>query len=186
MTMHQPILAVDNGGRPVHWLRWQDAVRHYALDQVIWGAGSELITIHGGFNNGRQTKLQIQPVIAVRGADASHYEDHLPALTNRSLFARDSYICLYCGSRFGHKVLTRDHVIPRSRGGPDTWNNTVTACRACNMKKGARTPEQARMPLIALPYTPNYWEGLILSHRTILFDQRLFLEAQVPHERRID
>lgn len=184
MTTHQPILAVDSGGRPVHWLRWQDAVRRYALNQVVWGAGDELLTINGGFNNGIQSRLKIQPVIAVRGADASRYEDHAPSLCNHTLFARDGYICLYCGNRYGHSTLTRDHVIPRAQGGEDTWNNTVAACRSCNMRKGARTPEEAKMPLIALPYTPNYWEGLILSHRKILFDQRLFLEAQVPHERR--
>lgn len=184
MTIHPPILAVDHGGRPVHWLRWQDAVRHYALDQVIWGAGNDVITINGGFSEGRQTRLRLQPVIAVRGADASHFDGHVPALTNRALFARDGYLCLYCGNRYGNRVLTRDHVVPRAQGGPNTWNNTVTACRACNMRKAARTPEQARMPLLALPYTPNYWEGLILANRNILFDQRLFLQAQVPNERR--
>jgi len=62
-----------------------------------------------------------------------------------------------------------------SRDGRNVWSNVVTACRHCNQRKGARTPEEATMPLFTLPYTPNYAEWLILKNRKILFDQNEFL-----------
>lgn len=72
-------------------------------------------------------------------------------LTNPNLFARDVYHCKYCGETGN---LTRDHVIPISRGGTDTWDNVVTACTHCNNKKGDRTPEEAGMRLNIVPKEP--------------------------------
>ena len=65
-----------------------------------------------------------------------------------------------------------------SRGGRDRWSNVVTACRSCNTRKGNRTPEEARMPLLAVPYVPNWAEYLALSNRKILADQMEFLKSQ--------
>lgn len=72
-------------------------------------------------------------------------------LTRRNIFKRDSNKCQYCGST--HQ-LTIDHVIPRSRGGKDTWENLVTACSECNLKKGDRTPREANMELKRRPFKP--------------------------------
>ena len=81
-------------------------------------------------------------------------------VTNTFLFARDDYSCQYCGRHRrdlrGRQFLTRDHVVPVSRGGPNTWQNVVTACSPCNNRKGNRTPEEARMPLSAEPTEPNH------------------------------
>ena len=82
---------------------------------------------------------------------------------------------MYCGQQFGTSQLTRDHVMPQSRGGQDIWENCVTACRRCNQRKDARTPEEANMKLLAVPFTPNLAEYLILSNRRILSDQMAFL-----------
>lgn len=68
------------------------------------------------------------------------------------VFKRDDYECLYCGSK---KDLTIDHVIPRSKGGKNTWDNLATCCSRCNLKKGNRTPEEAKMPLRKKPFEPN-------------------------------
>lgn len=76
--------------------------------------------------------------------------------------------------------LTRDHVIPISKGGLDTWENVVTACFHCNSLKANRTPQQAGMRLLAVPYRPSWIEHLILSNRNILADQMAFLKAQLP------
>ncbi len=73
-----------------------------------------------------------------------------------NIFLRDNNICQYCGKRFPKKELTIDHVIPRSRGGKTVWENVVTACVACNTKKGNRTPQEAGMSLIRKPYKPDY------------------------------
>ncbi|TNW08178.1 HNH endonuclease, partial [Xylella fastidiosa] len=103
-----------------------------------------------------------------------------PALTNQALFARDDHLCLYCGQQFSRFQLTRDHVIPISKGGLDTWENVVTACFHCNSLKANRTPQQAGMRLLAVPYRPSWIEHLILSNRNILADQMAFLKAQLP------
>lgn len=66
---------------------------------------------------------------------------------------RDEYSCQYCG-RKGN--LTIDHVIPKSRGGPESWENLVAACHPCNSKKGNRTPDEAKMPLLRKPRRPSH------------------------------
>ena len=73
-------------------------------------------------------------------------------LTRRNILHRDGHTCQYCG--YTGDKLTLDHVIPRSRGGGDTWENIVAACVCCNVKKGSRTPQEARMPLRHLPRQP--------------------------------
>jgi 5-methylcytosine-specific restriction endonuclease McrA len=74
-------------------------------------------------------------------------------LTRREIFIRDHHTCQYCGVR--GRDLTLDHVVPRHRGGRHTWDNLVSACRACNHRKGGRTPEEARMQLRRPPAEPH-------------------------------
>ena len=72
-------------------------------------------------------------------------------LSRRNIMKRDRHTCQYCGTK---SDLTLDHVLPRSRGGEDSWENLVTACNQCNVKKGNRTPDEASMPLDVDPYRP--------------------------------
>ena len=74
---------------------------------------------------------------------------------------------------------------PRAQGGKDVWTNVVTACGGCNKAKDARTPEEAGMKLLYIPYAPNRAEYLILMNRTILADQMEFLKARVTKDSRI-
>ena len=74
-------------------------------------------------------------------------------LTRREVFIRDNYTCQYCGRQAGD--LTIDHVIPRSRGGPHTWDNLVSACKTCNHRKGGKLLNEARMSLRNLPKEPS-------------------------------
>lgn len=76
--------------------------------------------------------------------------------SRRGVLARDRETCQYCGVQPGRALLTVDHVLPRSRGGPTTWENIVTACRECNHRKGGRTPEEANMLLATKPRQPQY------------------------------
>jgi hypothetical protein len=71
-------------------------------------------------------------------------------------------------------------VTPLSRGGSDTWKNVVTACRRCNNLKAWRTPEQAKLQLIAIPFTPSYAEYIYLKGRRVLADQMEYLLAHFP------
>ena len=98
---------------------------------------------------------------------------------------------MYCALRFQTRDLTRDHITPLSQGGRDVWNNVAAACRRCNNHKGGRTPEQAAMQLIAVPFTPTYAEYIYLKGRRVLADQMQYLLAHIPrtsplHARLID
>ncbi len=182
------ILAVDRGGRPSEWINWQKAACHHICGDVMWGVGEPALVLRGGYNRqGERSELALQPVIAIKGADASRFEAYIIPLSNRALFSRDRFTCLYCGERYHPRDLSRDHVIPRSRpGGVDAWENVVTACKPCNHQKDCRTPAEAGMELLALPFAPNHIEGLILSNRRILADQMDFLVAQRPRRKRGD
>ena len=81
-------------------------------------------------------------------------------VTNTFLFARDEYTCQYCGRHRGQlkgrQFLTRDHILPLSRGGDNTWQNLVASCSPCNNRKGDRLPGAAGMKLLSTPREPNY------------------------------
>ena len=77
-------------------------------------------------------------------------------LTRKNVMLRDAHQCQYCGRRPPVRDLNIDHVLPRSRGGGDSWENLVTACRLCNLRKGWKTPEEAMMRLLHVP-TPPRW-----------------------------
>ncbi len=81
-------------------------------------------------------------------------------VTNTFLFARDGYSCQYCGRHRselrGRQFLTRDHVVPLSRGGTNAWANVVTSCSACNNRKGNHLPEEVGMRLLSVPREPNH------------------------------
>src|SRR5258705_7156873 len=78
---------------------------------------------------------------------------HRRKITRRAVFARDRWTCQYCGGIRG--TLTIDHVVPRSRGGPSSWDNIVTCCAPCNRRKGDRLPRNAGMQLMSEPRAPN-------------------------------
>ena len=176
------LLGLDAYGRALDWLSWQDATCLYARGAVAWTLGEPCLEIHGGINrfSGSQSIVHLHPIIAARGHARPHALDPTPTLTNQALFARDQALCLYCGREFQRSSLTRDHVQPVSKGGRDIWENVVTACFHCNSRKGNRTPQQASMPLLAVPYRPSWIEHLIMSNRNILADQMAFLKAQLP------
>jgi 5-methylcytosine-specific restriction endonuclease McrA len=75
------------------------------------------------------------------------------ALSRANIFRRDGFQCAYCGTRAN---LTIDHVLPRSHGGRDAWENLITACQSCNTRKGNRLPDDAGMPLLRKPFRPSY------------------------------
>ena len=85
--------------------------------------------------------------------------DRLPRGTvkfsRRNVFMRDGHCCQYCGKVFSIKNLSLDHVVPRSRGGENCWENIVCACLKCNVRKGGRTPQEAGMKLMSVPCRPK-------------------------------
>ena len=191
--LDQPVLRTDVSGMPLEWIDYQAAVRLYCSGHVAYSAGSLLYRLHGGFNavTGRRSSIPVHAVLAThagRFAILRARPDYRPPLSNAALFRRDFHVCLYCGDTFPTRELSRDHVTPLVQGGQDRWTNVVTACKRCNHAKGGRTPEQAHMPLLAVPFTPTHAEYVYLQGRRILADQMEFLRAHFPrssplHER---
>jgi hypothetical protein len=185
--MHE-ILVLDVAGTPVRWVDHESAATYYASGKVRWELGADRIVLHGGISrlHGARSTLEIAAIIAIDGPRwrLRGTEDRMP-LNRAMVFARDRHVCAYCGGRFGHGALEMEHVTPSSRGGFTAWQNVVSACRACNQRKGNRTPEAAGMPLLYVPYAPNRHEAFILANRRILTDQMNFLLAGVPRHSRL-
>jgi 5-methylcytosine-specific restriction endonuclease McrA len=170
---------------PLEWIDYRESARLYHQEQVAYTCGSLLYRLYGGFNarSGRRTVLEVNSIVATvghTGNPGNTRHDYVPPLNNQTLFRRDAFICMYCGMRFAARELSRDHIRPFSQNGLDVWTNVVAACRRCNNQKASRTPEQARMQLIAVPFTPTYAEYIFLKGRRVLADQMEYLLAHFP------
>jgi hypothetical protein len=192
-SLNQLVLRANVAGMPLEWIDYREAARLYTQGQVAYSCGSLLYRLHGGRNaaSGERTVLEVSSIIATLGHSGNPgniRDDYVPPLNNQTLFRRDGHLCMYCAQRFASSALSRDHVRPLSQGGADNWTNVVTACRSCNNAKAWRTPEQAKMQLIAVPFTPTYAEYIYLKGRRVLADQMQYLLAHFPrtsplHER---
>ena len=185
VALHHHVLRTDVAGMPLEWIDYKEAARLYHQGQVAYTCGTPIFRLCGGTNalTGRRTVLEVNSIVATMGHTGNPgnlRHDYVPPLNHQTLFRRDAYLCLYCGGRFPSRELSRDHVRPFSQGGRDTWNNVVTACRRCNNLKASRTPEQAKMHLLAVPFTPTYAEYIFLKGRRVLFDQMAYLIAHFP------
>ena len=171
----QMILRLGKCGTPIDWVSLDDAANMIAKESVSWSFGEPGIVLRGGVGrSGKRSLLTVPAVLATKGNNkAGHIT---PALCNAILFRRDRCLCMYCGKEFETKNLSRDHIIPRGQGGLDVWQNVITACKRCNHRKGCRTPEQAEMELLAVPYAPNIYEYLVLRNKSVLTDQMDFLK----------
>lgn len=180
---HTPVLALDRAGNPHTWISAEDAVRLLATDRVIAPLGEASCMLYGGTNrvSGLRSSIEVNSILLTKAKVVARLwaRDYVPPLTNRALFQRDGHVCQYCAVRWPACALTRDHIVPRSQGGADAWTNVTTACRSCNQRKGARTPEQWGAALISVPYAPCYAEHLLLMGRNILADQDAFVRARV-------
>ena len=181
------ILRLNIAGQPIDWVNWQEAVCLYARDIVVWSVGDPLLHIRGGHSrlDGEPSGIDIHSIIACDGRVVSK-DQTVPPLTNQALFGRDRNLCLYCGKHLPDGELTRDHVVPVSRGGSDVWDNVVAACKRCNHFKGNRLLEDCGLELLALPYVPNFAEYLaLINSGRILGDQMDFLKRSFSAESRL-
>lgn len=183
------ILQLDQAGNPKCWINYEKASYYACKGLIAWTMNATDFTLHGGTNaaSGKRSLLTLETIIAIKGKVTprkSNAIDKVP-LTNKTLFRRDANMCAYCGIEFAPCDLSRDHVIPTSKGGSNTWLNVVTACTTCNKWKDDLTPQQAGMELLYVPYAPSRSEYLILSNKKILADQMEFLLTKVPKESRL-
>jgi len=189
MSQYPLILKLDKAGNPLKWIDHEAAINLYSKDLVITSLGEENMVFYGGVNaiSQVQSKIEVGSILLTtaqvnmrkwaRGA--------VHSLSNRSLFRRDGMVCMYCGNPFPEGQLTRDHVVPTSRGGSDSWTNVVTACVRCNNHKSDYLLEEINMKLKAVPFAPNYAEWMVLANRRILGDQMQFLKARCPRDSRL-
>jgi 5-methylcytosine-specific restriction endonuclease McrA len=132
-------LAIDDAGDLHDFSGWRELpVRHPVDDEL---------SIVGG-------ALRVPRVLHLRRYERMRRPTI--RLTRKNLMLRDGHQCQYCARRPPVRDLNIDHVMPRSRGGQDSWENLVTACRGCNLRKGWRTPEEASMRLIRAPVIPRW------------------------------
>lgn len=188
--MRQQILKLDQHGQPSDWISPQLAITYHAKNLVAWQLGDEQHTLFRGGENrvtGQQSRISTAPIIAVKGESvaASKRLNKVQTLTNQGLFARDRWTCGYCGKIFSELRLTRDHIVPVSRGGQDVWTNVVTACERDNHRKDDKLLHEVGMELLFVPYAPNYAEHLILKGRRILPVQAEYLAQFIPESSRV-
>lgn len=149
MTVPMPDLTVEvyNADyRVLSRIPWQEAVRLMLRGAVY------IVDLHMPAVHVRSPSLVIQLPAAVALYEYVHIP-HRPAdrATREAVLVRDGRLCVYCGGR----ADTVDHVLPRCRGGGDTWFNLVAACQSCNGLKGDRTPQEAGMSMIREPFEPR-------------------------------
>lgn len=186
--MHSHVLQLDIQGTPQAWIALEQAALHYATGSVAWADGEgPLAVLRGGWNSvtGRQSRIEVHPIIAVRGQSKVNLFDVPVGVTKDKLLRRDRYTCAYCGQAHDIRDLQAEHIVPESRGGAYSWMNLVTACAACNARKADRTPDEAGMPLVYLPYVPSRFEAFLLEGRRIRADVHDWLAARLPKHSRL-
>jgi hypothetical protein len=183
--LSQQVLRTDASGVPLEWIDFREAVRAYYLDQVVFAFGVPLYHIRGGYNaiSGHRSVIHVNSIVATDGDSHAAFKaraHYVPPLNNQALFARDAHLCMYCGGQYSPRGLSRDHIVPLSQGGSDSWKNVVSACKRCNNRKAGRTPERAGMELLAVPFVPTHAEYIYLQGKRVLADQMEFLLAHFP------
>ena len=142
------VLKLDSSFKPVEVISWQEAVILTWLNKA-WAAEYTDKWVRSA-----KEAFQIPSVIVLfRYIDEKFFS--LPC-TRKNILTRDEYQCQYCGNHFRESDLTIDHVIPRSKGGKNEWNNVAAACRTCNQRKSNYLLENSPVSLIRKPKKPSY------------------------------
>jgi 5-methylcytosine-specific restriction endonuclease McrA len=147
-------LALNTSYEPLTIIPARRAVR------LVLDGKAEILEKDGGRRFRSETRIVPCPVV-IRLVRYVHIPRRFRRqVTNTFLFARDDYSCQYCGKQKnelrGRQFLTRDHIVPLSRGGDNSWENVVTSCSPCNNRKGNRLPGEAGLTLRNEPGQPNY------------------------------
>ena len=144
----QRTLLLSSSFEPLATVNWQKAITLLTLNKV------ELIESYE--KNIRSAYLVIKMPAVVRLISYFRKGKRVVRFNRQNVLARDKWRCQYCGEKKNTKDLTYDHVIPRSKGGTTCWENILTSCQTCNLKKGNRTPQEANMKLLSKPKKPSW------------------------------
>ncbi len=143
-----PALVLNADYRPLSYFplslwSWQDSIKAVFMDRVTIVSEYDRVVRSPSF------EMKLPSVVCLKTYIAHQKK---PAFTRFNVFLRDKFRCQYCGSR---SELTFDHIVPRSRGGKTTWENVVTACSSCNLKKGHHLPSECHMYPAQAPRRPD-------------------------------
>ena len=143
-----PALVLNADYRPLSYYplslwSWQDSIKSVFLDRV------SIVSYYDRQIRSPSFSMKLPSVIALKSYIRPQSN---PNFTRFNVFLRDKFSCQYCGSK---KELTFDHLLPRSKGGKTDWDNVVTACSSCNVKKGGRLLKKSGMSLNQMPYQPS-------------------------------
>ena len=149
-----PALVLNADFRPLSYFplslwSWQNSIKAVFLSRV------NVVSEYDRAIHSPSTEIKLPSVISLR--DYVHM-DRRPAFTRFNVFLRDAFTCQYCGGAYRTEELTFDHIVPRSRGGRTLWDNVVTACEPCNLKKGHRSLRQSGMRVRCHPGRPSYFQ----------------------------
>ena len=149
-----PALVLNADFRPLSYFplslwSWQHAVSAVYLDRV------NIVAEYDQVVRSPSVEMALPSVISLKRYVSANRR---PAFTRFNVFLRDRFSCMYCGDRLPTQELTFDHVIPRSRGGRTNWQNVVTACSTCNLRKGNRMPGSSGMRPLERPVQPTTYQ----------------------------
>ena len=142
---------------------------------MVWTGKAEMVESSGYYVRSVSMTIDIPSIIRllviVRMSQRMNIQ-----LTKQNILKRDRKTCQYCGRTEGH--MTVDHVIPRSLGGTESWENLVCACSSCNNIKGDRTPNEAGMSLVRRPHKPSLFSFLFHSKTSLQTSWQIYLKIR--------
>ncbi|MCP5366986.1 MAG: HNH endonuclease [Hyphomicrobiales bacterium] len=151
---HYPALVLNADFRPLSYFplslwAWQEAIKAVFLERV------NVVSEYDRLVHSPSAQIRLPSVIALKEYIPMNRR---PAFTRFNVFLRDRFACQYCRTTFPSEQLTFDHVVPRSKGGRTSWDNVVTACAPCNLRKGHRLPRESGIFPFRRPMMPSNFE----------------------------
>lgn len=175
-VLNEPTLVLNRNWQPVTFLPVQVAIVNVMRDMasVLDPVNYLLLTFEEWAvskpDTDRWIKTAREPIPAPEVIVLKQYGERPPrkiVFNKHTLARRDEHQCQYCGADLYREKITVEHVLPRSRGGPTTWENCVAACENCNARKADQTPQEAGMPLRSKPVRPNWRTKLRVPHGAV-------------------
>lgn len=145
----EQVVLLNSNEEPLHITTWRRA-----LVLLLKGKAVECLDTIKTLDNYIKIDNTFIPKVIRLKYEMAIPEQELP-FSRENIFKRDNYTCQYCGKQLPSKELTLDHVYPKSRLGPDMWENIVACCKECNQYKANRTPKEAGMKLLRRPERPT-------------------------------
>lgn len=175
MLTKKPVLMLNACFEPIRIISVRDALMKLTKGKAIVVLSSTRI-VYPGVYAPSVIRLVAYRYVPVR----------MQVVTKKNIFLRDNHTCQYCSRKFHASELTLDHVLPRSRGGRNTWENLVTACKKCNQTKDDMTPEEAGMQLLhrVIPASVHTARGLLRSVGMLVDEWARYLFVDSDGDRR--